>query len=336
MLSIGEAIAAADDALAAGQRAAPHVIPTGFPLLDTYLGGGLRGGELILLGGPQGLGKTAFALQVARYAASIDLSSVLFSYEHDATTLLERFITVEAGDLFGVDALPLRRVRDALEGSGQGGSPGQGTLEDRLSLAPGGPDAVSALRSYGDRLIVHRSLGTRTGLGELCDVVAAAMERTDLRPVVVVDYLQKVYAPRPADRLAPEDDRIAEVVAGLKEMALEFQVPVLAVVAANIEGVPAGRRLRVNHLQGASALAYEADVVLIMNEKVDVVARHHLIYDTRSIERFRDYVVISIEKNRAGLARIDLQMRKRLEQSRFDRDVEPVTEELVDERVFTE
>ena len=110
----------------------------------------------------------------------------------------------------------------------------------------------------------------------------------------------------------------------------------LAVAAADKDGLNPGRRLRVNHLRGSATLAYEPDVILIMNEKYDVVARHHLVYDSRAVDRFRDYVVLTIEKNRSGLAKIDLQMRKRLEQSRFERDVEGVTEELVDERIFTE
>ncbi len=70
-----------------------------------------------------------------------------------------------------------------------------------------------------------------------------------------------------------------------------------------------------------------------MNEKADVVARHHLVYDSRALDRFRDYVVLSIEKNRSGLAKIDLDLRKRLEQSRFERDMQLVAEDLVDERL---
>ena len=65
-------------------------------------------------------------------------------------------------------------------------------------------------------------------------------------------------------------------------------MPVLAVVAAEKAGLVAGKRLRVHHLRGSSALAYEADIVLIMNEKYDVVARHHLIYDVNNAEGYRN------------------------------------------------
>ena len=324
LISVSDALDAADGALLSGARAAPFVLPTGFPLLDTYLGGGLRGGELCLLGGGQGLGKTTLALQAARHAATMDEAGLVLSYEHDATTLLERLITLEAGELLGIEGLPMRRVRDALEGGGAVGA----TLEERLSIAPGGVEAIAALRAYGHRLLLHPATG-RTGMTEIRELLAAAMERSQRRPLLVVDYLQKIGDGRPHG----DEERIRAASAGLKELALDLGVPVLAVVAADKEGLTPGRRLRVNHLQGAEALAYEADVVLIMNEKYDVVARRHLMYDTRASGTYRDYVVITIEKNRSGLSRIDLQVRKRLEQSRFERDIQAVPEELTDERL---
>jgi replicative DNA helicase len=357
LFSVGQALDDADAVLRSGHRAASPAISTGFGLLDTYLGGGLRGGELCLLAGPQGSGKTALVLQIARQAASVDDSAVVMSYEHDATTLLERLITIEAGEAHGVDGTPLRRVRDALEGAG----PRLASLAERLDPTTGGAEAVAALRDYGDRLLLHRSsgagAGAGTGLAEIRAVVAAAITRSRRRPLLIVDYLQKVpglgpgfgpgLVPGSGAGLGPgsgsglgswpgrttEDERIGEVVSGLKDIALEFDVPVLAVAAVDRVGLTAGRRLRVHHLQGPATLAYEPDVILILNEKVDVVARHHLMYDTRAVDRYREYLVLSIEKNRSGLAKIDLQLRKRLEQSRFERDLDLVPEDLVDERL---
>src|SRR3712207_9040527 len=68
--SLSQVMRDADTLLAAGRRATAWAWPTGLPLLDTYLGGGIRAGELCLLGGPQGLGKTTFALQIARNVRS--------------------------------------------------------------------------------------------------------------------------------------------------------------------------------------------------------------------------------------------------------------------------
>lgn len=328
LTSITDVLAATDDALGRGLSAAACVTPTGFHPLDTYLSGGLREGELCLLGGPQGLGKTTMALQMARNAVQDGSSAVYISFEHDAATMLERLVALEAGEQLGVEGLPLRRVREAMEATDQNAS-----LSERLAGAPGGADAVAAVRGYADRLLLHRALGSRTDLAEIGQVVAEASRRCGQTPLVVVDYLQKVYVDTPDTH---EDDRAAVVVQGLKDLALERGVPVLAVVAADKAGIQAGRRLRVHHLRGTSALAYEADVVLVLNDKFDVVARHHLVYDVTNAERFRDYVVMTIEKNRSGLDKIDLEFRKRFEQSRFEVDGHDVAEQLVDERMFVE
>ena len=328
LTSITDVLAATDASLGRGVSAGARVTPTGFPPLDTYLGGGLRAGELCLLGGPQGLGKTTMALQIARNAVQAGASAVYISFEHDAATMLERLVALEAGELLGVEGLPLRRVREAMEATNQ-----NATLSERLSGAPGGAEAVAAVREYADQLLLHRALGSRTDLPEIAAVVTEATNRSGQIPFVVVDYLQKVFVDSPETH---EDERAAVVVQGLKDLALELEVPVLAVVAADKAGIQAGRRLRVHHLRGTSALAYEADVVLVLNDKFDVVARHHLVYDVTNAERFRDYVVMTIEKNRSGLDKIDLEFRKRFEQSRFEVDGHDVVEQLVDERVFVD
>ena len=327
--TLNDVLRRADGLLQEGSNAAARVWPTGFAVLDTYLSGGLRSGELALLGGPQGLGKTTFALQVIRNIAAGGNSAVYFSYEHDAATVLERLIAIEAAEAAGIEAVSLRRIRESLEAS-DGRS---GGLEDRLANTVGGAQAVRDVAAYADRLLVHRSSGTETSIYTIRQVVDQVRADTGRAPVVVVDYLQKVFVPGGSEI---EEERVTKIVEGLKDLALDVEVPVVAVVAADKEGLVAGRRLRVHNLRGSSALAYEADIVLIMNDKYDVVARHHLVYDVGNAERFRNWAVLTIEKNRSGLDKIDLEFRKRFEQGRFETDGNPVAEQLVDERVYVE
>ena len=94
--------------------------------------------------------------------------------------------------------------------------------------------------------------------------------------------------------------------------------------------------MRTQNLRGASALAYEADVVLVLNEKYDVVARHHLVYGSANPERFHLYAVMSIEKNRGGMAGVEMEFRKRFDQARYERTGDMVAEQLVDSRVFVD
>ena len=121
----------------------------------------------------------------------------------------------------------------------------------------------------------------------------------------------------------------------LKDMTLDHEVPVISIVASDKEGIETGKRMRVSHMRGSSALAYEADTVLMLNNKYDVVARHHLVYDTGNVERYRDWAVLSIEKNRSGVTGIDMEFPKRFDQSRFDTRGQVVREKLVEERVFS-
>ncbi len=327
--ALSEVLSTSDVQLSAGQSAAARVWATGFEPLDAYLNGGLRSGELTLVGGPQGLGKTTWVLQLIRNVVAAGQPALYFSYEHDAPLILERVLAVEAGLQLGVEALPLKRIREAME-AGDGRS---GTLAERLRETQGGAEAVRAVQAWGDRLFVHRSSGTTTSIEVIREAVEQVRTSSGAQPLVVVDYLQKVAMPGGPEF---EDERVTSTVEALKDLSLDADVPVVAIVAADREGIASGRRLRTHHLRGSSALAYEADVVLLFNDKYDVVARHHLIYDVSNAERFRNFAVMSIEKNRNGLDRIDLEFRKRFEQGRFEPDGRVVSEQLVDERVYVE
>jgi replicative DNA helicase len=298
-------------------------------VLDEYLGGGLRAGELTLLGGPQGLGKTTLALQMLRNVAVDGGCALYLSYEHDAMTMMAKLVALESGEALGLDGLSLARVRAVLQKEDKS----DGDLIRRLSELPGGADAIAAVASYADRLFIHEASGRHTSVDEIRRVIAEVHARGTCTPVVVVDYLQKIPLPGSTD---VEEERVTTVVESLKDLCLELKVPVLAIVAADKEGISAGKRLRTSNLRGSSALAYEPDVVLILNDKFDVVARHHLVYDLGNAERFRGWAVLTIEKNRGGLANVDLEFRKRFEQSRFEVGGQPVEEQLVDERVFVE
>jgi len=326
--SLTDVLTQADDRVRAGTYPAGRLWPTGFDPLDKTLSGGLRSGELVLLGGPQGLGKTTWALQVARNVARSGRSVLYLSYEHDLETLLIRLVAMEAGQLSGIVAPPVNRIRRWLERLAVPG----GGLPDRLQDTEGGVQALDIVREYADRLVLHRSTGTGTGLEQVAAGIAGALKRSIGLSLVVVDYLQKVHAPGVQD----DEARVTAVTEGLKDLALDHDAPVLAISAADKAGLGTGKRLRVNHMRGSSALAYEPDTVLMLNDKYDVVARHHLVYSLGNVEQFRSWAVLSVEKNRSGVTGVDLEFLKRFDQCRFETTGRPVTEQLVDERIYVE
>ncbi len=308
---------------------ASTVWPTGFPLLDEELGGGLRAGTLNLLAGAQGEGKSTFALQMARHAASTGRPVVFLSFELEAETLLQKAISAEAAERSSRPApLTVREVRAAFEASD---TVGRG-LPERLGELVGGIEALTAVSAYASRLYIHRSTSTQTTL----DVIAAAVKDVLVEqgqpPLVVVDYLQKVCTP---DHLS-EEEQVTRVTEGLKDLSIEFECPVIAISASDRAGLEPGTRMRARNMRGSTALAYEADVVLILSNKAHVVARHHLMYGANNGEHFKDWSVMTIEKNRSGRTGGEVEFRKQLDCGRFVAEGQFVSEKLVDERIYTE
>ena len=325
--SLTDTLDMADHRVRMGADNASRVWPTGFDVLDANLQGGFRSGDLILIGGPQGMGKTTWVLQVARNVARQGRPVLYFCYEHDQTTMLVRLVALEAGLIGGIEAPSINRIRSTFEASdGLGRS-----LSQRLSDTSGGAEALEVVREYSDRLTVHRSSGSTTTLEVIKQTVEAVTEKHGTPPFVCIDYLQKIPMPGVA-----EEEKTTDIVTQVKDMALDYGVPTLCVVASDKEGIQKGKRMRVNHMRGSSALAYEADTVLMLNNKYDVVARHHLVFDAGNVERYNHWAILSIEKNRSGLTGVDMEFPKRFEQSRFETRGRLVREKLVDERVFVE
>lgn len=321
---LGALLSETDEVLRRGAPAGANVWSTGFPVLDTVLTGGFRSGELVLLGGPAGHGKTTIGLQFARNVVAAGGSALVFSYEHESHTLLERLISMEAAESDPGEVAGVLDVRHALETADRGDS-----LETLLAGLAGGSRAHAALIGYGDRLQLHESSGATTTLDQIREAVGRVTESTGEAPFVLLDYIQKV-----PDERGGEDARITAVAEGLKDLALSARVPVVAISAADKEALASGHRMRTHDLRGTSALAFEADVVMIVNDKVDVVSREHLVYNLGNIQRFRGWSVVSLEKNRHGKAQVELEFAKDFEHGRFHTDGQEVTERLIDDRVF--
>jgi replicative DNA helicase len=303
--------------------------PTGFPLLDEAIGGGFRAGTLNLLAGPQGQGKTMFALQAARAAAKKGRSAIFFSYELEADSLVQRLVAMEAGEMDPFEAPTLSQVRNIFEGR----DGGAGGLIERMAVTKNGTEALMNVSEFADRLVVHRSTATHTDITEINDTIKKVIGQTGESPLIIVDYLQKVAMPL-SD--LDEEDRITRITEQLKDVAIEFDSPVFAIAAMDHEGLEPGSRLRTRHMRGSTALSYEPDVVLILATKSDIVARHHLMYGGANAEHFKEWSVLTVEKNRSGSGGSELEFKKRFDQGRFDPNGNVVTEKLVDERVYTE
>lgn len=331
--SVTEVIQGIDEQIRSGAAQEFRNIATGFRELDVAVGGGLKVGQLVLLGGHPGVGKTTLALQMARnMAASGQFACLYVCFEHEPDYMVQRLICMESvgkGDGMPGDGLRLRDIAEMVNENALTGtnSPPLG-LRDVLLKDTRGARALERLSRYGQRLLIAKGSSTTTieDMREMVRKMRAAGGVAGGRPVVLfVDYLQKVATETSHNN---EAARNTEQVEGLKEMALSDQILVVSVVAADTEGVKA-RRLRLGHFLTSPSVVYEADIVMIMNEEYNILDQHHVAYNPHNAEQLRQCVVLSLEKNRAGSDLIDLEFRKQLQFCLFKPDARRVKESLI-------
>ena len=305
-----------------GVRAPGGPRPTGFHPLDELLGGGIRAGDLTVVTGRPGVGKTLLTLQWARHLARSGSTVLLASYEHRPADLLWRLLVSEAAGpdeswghapSFAEDRLR-QHLRDALAAR---------ALPSVMRLHPEIARACERFIEYSDRLELLDGGVTRIDVLGLERLVADRSGAS--RMVLMVDHLQKV--PTPA--AASGDRRTQTVAEQLKQLALSHDVAVVVVATAQLRRA-ATARLRLPDLHDADVLAYEADVVLVLEEKLRALSRVHLGYDSGLVSQARNQVVLTVEKNRAGPAGLDLEHDKDLANFRFDPRGCLVSRRLVD------
>jgi replicative DNA helicase len=286
----------------------------------------------MLIGGAPGAGKTTFCLQMARNIALSGEANVLYAcYEHPPEYVLDRLLVQETIDpatsatgsgitLDVFQSLLVEAVRR---------NPHDGPYETLRSHPVAGP-AAAALERYAGRFHLVANAARQNDLAALRALVSEYRVRDNQPLVLFVDYLQKV-EPERGD-LREEDERVTEVVQALKQLALEHNVAVVAIAAAEKAGIKAPR-LRLAHLRGSSALLYEADIAVIMNDKWQIIDRNHIVFNQHKAQQFRDWVVCTIEKNRSGRNLVEVEFQKRFEYCCFNPNGSKVSERLYEERI---
>ncbi len=213
-------------------------VPTGFRPLDVALGG-LQRSDLVILAARPATGKTSFALNVASNAVYQHQQRVaFFSLEMSKKQLGLRLLSMQAH----IDQQRLRMgwVHDEewehlIAAMGEL-SEGSIWIDDTAGLS------LTALRSKARRLQAQYGID-----------------------LVIVDYLQLMHATLEGKRYANREQEIAEISRGLKGIAKELDVPVLAL--AQLSRAVESRQVKIpqlSDLRESGAIENDADVVLFI------------------------------------------------------------------------
>lgn len=237
--------------------------PTGFPDLDNMLSG-LHPSDLIILAARPSVGKTSFALDIARNAAvQHNVPVGIFSLEMSAEQIIDRMLSAEAY----VNSWKIRtgavkdeddfaKIRDALETL----SKAPIYIDDK----PG--NNILAMRAVARRLKRERGIG-----------------------LIIVDYLQ-LMAPTSTKASDSMVQQVTEISRSLKSLARELDVPVLALSQLSRAVEQRGGKPRLSDLRDSGSIEQDADVVMFIHreEKSNPDSDRHNIAE------------ILIEKHRNG------------------------------------
>ena len=214
-------------------------VPTGFPDLDNTLAG-MQDSNLLVLAGRPGLGKTALALNIAQHASVVEKIPVgMFSLEMSKEEVVDRLLVAQAD----IDAWRLKT--------------GKLTPEDfeKLSNAMG---LLAEAPLYIDDTPGLSVLEMRTKARRL-------MGEAGLK-LLIVDYLQLAVGRHLENRV----QEVTEISQGLKNLARELKIPILALSQLSRAVEHRGsRQPQLADLRESGAIEQDADVVMFLFREDD-------------------------------------------------------------------
>ncbi len=213
-------------------------LPTDYYELDQKTSG-FQEDQLIIVAGRPGMGKSTFALNIARrVAVDHHFGVLIFSLEMNAMNIAQNMLCAQAR----VDA---QRLRTGAMSAEEWEHLGKST--DALSQAP---------------LFINDK--PAISLGEIRREARLMKKQHDIR-LCVVDYLQLVTASSLAAGRSREQE-ISEISRGLKALAKELQIPVMALSQLNRK--PEGRadnKPILSDLRESGAIEQDADIVILLH-----------------------------------------------------------------------
>ena len=211
-------------------------LPTGLADLDRMTSG-LQKGELVVVAARPGVGKTAFALHMARSAAMAGYAVAVYSLEMQGERLADRWLTA-------VSEISARHWRS-------------GTVSQQ--------ELVEARTTAADlkRLPIHVDDSTSVNMEHIRSS-ARLLQSQHACDAIIIDYLQLCDMTTGQNNRNREQE-VAQATRKAKLLAKELNVPVVLLSQLNRESEnrPAGRP-ELAHLRESGAIEQDADVVMLL------------------------------------------------------------------------
>lgn len=230
-------------------------VPTGFKSLDNKLNG-LRDSNLIIVAARPSVGKSSFMLNIAQHVAVNEKMPVgIFSLEMSCEELTIRLMSAQA-DIDGFKITSGRLSDEELAAYGDA----SGMLADAPIYIDDTPSvSIMELRTKARRLQMDKGI-----------------------KMIIVDYLQLMRGRNTDNRV----QEVTEISWGLKALAKELKIPVIAVAQLSRAVEQRGTKVpQLSDLRESGSIEQDADVVMFLY---------------RMDEENKNEVMLSIAKHRSG------------------------------------
>lgn len=228
------------DGLSSGDKS--QYIPTGIPKLDRYLGGGLRPGQLHVVLGGTGSGKTAFVSQLCDNAVAHGRRALMFSMEVDPLDVYIRDVEREAG-----------RSRWELRTE-------QGSLKEEAQSAIG-----RAFNTLLNKPLSKIVFGEPVSLEGIRQAVLTERVRGGKIDMIAVDHAQVALPSDGESKTMPRYLQVKSTAEGLRALARQLNVAV--VLTAQLNPPPKGEEPTMAMVRESKDINNAAEVVVIIYHK---------------------------------------------------------------------
>ncbi len=277
------------------QKETGEIINLGYPLLDQILSG-LYCGNMITLAGKTSMGKTAFALNLAKNISQT-IPTVLFSIEMTEDEVLGRFL-VEMASINGY-----RLKNGCLK-----------PIEERA--------AMIAKNNYNTRLFIDDPASIT--VANLESKIKRLVSKHGVK-VVIIDYLQKM---KPTNARDSRERQVGGIAEDLKTLAKKYQIVVIVLCQLSRENEKRqDKRPLLSDLRDSGSIEQESDVVMFVHRddyylEKEAEPPHSPNYNRwlEAYQRSKGKAYILIGKNRNGETGES--------EMKFDKEFQRFTEEV--------
>lgn len=213
-------------------------ISTGFTDLDTYTHG-LHPGQLVIVAARPAVGKSTFALDIARNAAvKQNKATIFFSLEMGRAEIAMRMLSAES-------SIYLQSMR-------------KGTISE------GDWTKLAAVRGKINDAPLYIDDSPNMSLVEIRAKCRRLAQQVDLK-MVVIDYIQLMSSGK---KVESRQQEVSEFSRALKLLAKELRIPVVALSQLNRQAEQAkDKKPELSHLRESGSLEQDADVVVLLHRE---------------------------------------------------------------------